>query len=150
MTEETVTYQGRRYHIGQDPRHQPMPLPDFLPTVLPAGWASIDTSPWTGRPDPAYARAYTKYGTALVLLSCAMQTDGKRWLHLSVSRRGKDLPTWTLMCEVKEVFLGPDRTAIQIHPPLAQYVNIHPACLHLWYCLDGDDLPDFTAGGETI
>jgi hypothetical protein len=28
--------------------------------------------------------------------------------------------------------------------------NIHPNCLHLFCCLDGDPLPDFTGGMGTI
>src|SRR5438874_1377309 len=143
----SVTYQGRTYQIGDDPRHQPVPLPDWLPTILPAGWDEIDTSAWTGRPDPEYARAYKKHGTVLVLISCATQTDGKRWLHVSVSRRNHEIPTWQLMCEVKDLFVGTERTALQIMPPRSKHVSIHEGCLHLWSCLDGDVTPDFTANG---
>jgi hypothetical protein len=53
------------------------------------------------------------------------------------------------MSEVKELFIGGDRQAIQVMPPRSNHVNIHEV-LHLWHCLDGDGLPDFTGGGETI
>ena len=147
----SVSYQGRTYQIGMDPRHQPLPLPDWIPTVLPAGWQEVHTGAWTGGvSDREYARAYKKHDTVLVLMSCATQTDGKRWLHVSVSRRNKEIPTWQLMCEIKDVFIGPERTALQVMPPRSQWVSIHPGCLHLWACLDDLLLPDFRAGGQTL
>lgn len=36
------------------------------------------------------------------------------------------------MCEVKDLFWGPDETVMQIHPAIEDYVNDHPYCLHLW------------------
>jgi hypothetical protein len=87
----------------------------------------------------------------LVLASCARQLDAQRWLHVSVSRRDKKIPTWEQMCQVKRVFLGDERTAYQVMPCKDKWVSIHPGCLHLWCCLDRDQyLPDFTAGGSTI
>jgi hypothetical protein len=50
-----VYHRGKAYHLGD---LIPCPLPAFLPEVLPAGWEALDTSPWTGTPDPDYARAY--------------------------------------------------------------------------------------------
>lgn len=29
-----------------------------------------------------------------------------------------------------------------------KYINLHPTCLHLWHCLDGDVVPDFARGGQ--
>jgi hypothetical protein len=48
------------------------------------------------------------------------------------------------------MFIGDGRKAIQVFAPVAEHVNIHEFCLHLWHCLDGDPLPDFTRGGPTI
>jgi hypothetical protein len=149
-TMETVTCRGRQYRVGQDAAHHDLPLPDWWPAVLPPGWEEIETSPWTGQPRRAYTRAYVKHGTVRVIGSCAQYGDGKRWVHLSVSRRNQQMPSWECMSEVKEVFCGRDRTALQVHPPRQHWVNIHPGVLHLWCCLDGDVTPDFTAGGETI
>lgn len=73
-------------------------------------------------------------------------SDGCKWDHVSVSIssyitapvRNKDIfreyrcPTWDEMCEVKEMFFHPAECAIQYHPPLLQYRNAHPYCLHLW------------------
>lgn len=54
-------------------------------------------------------------------------------------------------------------TGLEIHldgdgcwPDLAEkqaagkHVNKHPYCLHLWSCLDGPVLPDFTRGSDGI
>lgn len=148
---DTITVHGTTYRVGDDPRYDTLPLPDFLPTVLPAGWQELAIPLPTGWGTArAYHRAYCKYDRLIVLVSCARQLDGKAWLHVSVSRRNGAIPSWEAMSEVKELFIGPDRTALQVMPPQAKHVNIHPACLHLWCCLDGDVTPDFTAGGETI
>ena len=143
----TVLFQGKHYQMGDGPL-EPLPVPDFLPTVLPAGWDELPINPPVGRD---YGRIYQKHaGTLLVIISAARYGDGKGWLHVSVSRKNREIPSWQAMCEVKDLFIGPDRTALQVHPPRAKHVSIHEGCLHLWTCLDGDPVPDFTAGGETI
>jgi hypothetical protein len=144
---ETITYQGRTYQVGGG-YHVPCPLPEWLPTVLPAAW--LESREQWG-PSRAYGRVYRKPGEGLlVLLSCAEQDDRKRWLHLSVSRQDHKIPTWEQMSQIKRLFIGDERTALQVMPPKAKHVSIHPGVLHLWCCLDGEVVPDFTAGGETI
>ena len=143
---ETVTYQGKTYQLGGDPGHEPMPLPAWFPEVLPPGWEEFPPAyGW----DRDYNRCYQRHGTLRVLVSAALYGDGKRWLHVSVSRKNREIPTWMVMSEVKDLFIGPERTALQVHPPRSKHVNIAPV-LHLWHCLDGEATPDFTAGGETI
>lgn len=78
-----------------------------------------------------------------VILSVAREKDERRWLHLSTSRPDR-LPSYDDLCEVKRLFLGPERKAIQVFAPTTEHINIHKRCLHLWCCLDGDPLPDFT------
>lgn len=91
---------------------------------------------------------YEKLGDSLlVVCSARVESDGKRWIHVSCSRPNR-LPTWQDVRRVKDVFIGKDRRAIQVLPPAAEYVNIHPHCLHLWSCLDGDGLPDFRVMGQ--
>jgi len=137
--------------MGDDPRCSPQPLPEWIPTVLPAGWQELDTGPILAVRNRNYGRAYVKHGTTRVVVGCAQYADGKRWLHVSVSRRNQEIPSWMLMSEVKDLFIGPERTAIQVHPPRSKHVSIHPGVLHLWCCLDDANLlPDFTAGGDTI
>lgn len=60
---------------------------------------------------------------------------GGGWDHVSVAPlRLKNMPTWDMMCKVKNVFFKPDEAVIQIHPPEDQYVNNKANCLHLWRC----------------
>lgn len=54
------------------------------------------------------------------------------WDHLSVSIDAPRCPSWTELEFVKRVFFHPDETAMQLHVPPADHVNIHPYCLHLW------------------
>lgn len=76
-----------------------------------------------------------------VVMSGRTELDGKRWIHVSVSNRGR-LPSWEAMKLVHAAFIGEDKRAIQVFAPKSEHVNIAEV-LHLWYCLDGDGLPDF-------
>lgn len=58
-------------------------------------------------------------------------SDEGGWEHVSVSRQDR-CPTWAEMCEVKDLFFGPDEWVMQYHPAASDYVNHHPYCLHLW------------------
>lgn len=78
----------------------------------------------------------------LVIGSGNTERDGKRWLHLSMSRRSR-LPTYDDLCLVKDTFIGRDRLAVQVFARTADHVNHAKFCLHLWSCLDGDPVPDF-------
>lgn len=91
--------------------------------------------------------AYRKIGDKVtVIVSGSTEADGRRWLHVSVSRPSR-LPSWEDLREVKDTFIGRDRKAIQVLPPASEYVNIHPHVLHLWACVDDDGLPDFRKDG---
>jgi hypothetical protein len=84
-----------------------------------------------------------------VIASIAKELDGKRWLHLSMSRRGR-LPNYEDMKYLKRHWAGDESKAIEVHAPAAEHVNINPNVRHLWVCLDGDPLPDFARGGKSI
>lgn len=58
-------------------------------------------------------------------------SSGEGWDHVSVSFRDR-CPTWDEMEDVRRDFFSPTDTVIQIHPPLADYVNLCKNCLHLW------------------
>ena len=77
-----------------------------------------------------------------VIISCCVESDGKNWVHLSVSRKNS-IPTWGELVDVKEIFLGKNAVAIQVLPPRSEWVNVHPFCLHLYQCLDDRPVPDF-------
>ena len=62
---------------------------------------------------------------------CVIASDEGGWYHVSVSREDR-CPTWAEMCEIKDLFFGPDEWVMQYHPARADYVNYHPNCLHLW------------------
>lgn len=59
-----------------------------------------------------------------VILSVAREQDGKRWMHLSISRPDR-LPSYGDLCDAKRVFVGADRKAIQVFAPEAEHVNLH-------------------------
>lgn len=68
-----------------------------------------------------------KHGQTVFVIA----SDGMGWEHVSVSRKDR-CPTWEEMCQVKDLFWGPEDCVVQFHPPKAEYVNLHPFCLHLW------------------
>jgi hypothetical protein len=53
------------------------------------------------------------------------------WEHVSVSTKTR-CPTWKEMSWVKDLFFDDEEIVIQYHPRKADYVNVHPFCLHLW------------------
>lgn len=66
-------------------------------------------------------------------------STGMGWEHVSVTLRMKDnpkfverTPTWQEMCFIKSVFWNDHEAVMQLHPPISEYVNNHPFCLHLW------------------
>ena len=64
-------------------------------------------------------------------------SNGCGWEHVSVSNE-KHIPSWKVMCKIKELFFDDEETVIQFHPPKSEYVNIHPNCLHLWRKIDAE------------
>jgi hypothetical protein len=68
----------------------------------------------------------------LKIISCdARFPESEGWEHVSVSTEDR-CPTWKEMCFVKDLFWDSHECVIQFHPPLKEYVNYHPNCLHLW------------------
>lgn len=64
-------------------------------------------------------------------------SDGMGWRHLSATNaQKKQLPSWRVMCRLKDAFFGDDAWVAQFHPPKDQYVDDHPFCLHLWESID--------------
>jgi hypothetical protein len=88
-------------------------------------------------------RAFEHLNGRLVIVSVGL-FDERWWLHVSLSRK-KYLPSYDDLGDVKKIFVGGDRQAIQIFAREAKHVNLHPYTLHLWASLDpnGDGLPDF-------
>ena len=93
-----------------------------------------------------HPRGYSRADGLHVLVSGGRWPDGKRWLHVSLAFRNR-IPTYWDLADVKRLFVGDDRQAIQVFPATGRHVNLHNYCLHLWACLDGDGLPDFGRHG---
>lgn len=58
---------------------------------------------------------------------------GYGWEHVSVApfKRHK-VPTWSMMCRVKDIFFGADEWVVEYHPAKSEYVDNVKNCLHLW------------------
>ena len=108
--------------------------------LLPKGWQLLQR--WGD-----YGFACSEVGGGLrVLVDCEEKADGKRWLHVSYSRKGWT-PSHADTCKVRDAFIGSNRYCYAVFPPSGRYVNIHPHCLHLWALWEGDDgrvLPEFS------
>lgn len=98
--------------------------------------------------EKADGAAYRSADGLVVIISKAIEQDGKEWTHLSFSRKNR-MPNYQDMILVKAVFLGPDREAIMVLPRMSKHVNIHKFCLHL-FSTEDMPLPDFTQGTGTI
>ena len=106
------------------------------PRVLRAAWQDFRAA------HPMH-RAYVHRNGLRVIAGEEHHKDGRWWLHVSASR-ADEMPSWEDLREVKDQFIGRDKLAIQVLPPIDQYVNVNPHVLHLYHCLDdASPLPDF-------
>lgn len=64
-------------------------------------------------------------------------SSGEGWDHVSISLPGR-CPTWSEMSAFKDLFFEPEDAVMQLHPPVSDYVNLHPFCLHLWRPLEAE------------
>ena len=83
-----------------------------------------------------------------LIQSTAIESDGKVWSHVSVSRHDHKMPSWE---ELRDVvwLLHPGEYAYVVIAPQAKHVNLREVA-HAWCCLEGPQLPDFTRGAGTI
>lgn len=58
-------------------------------------------------------------------------SSGEGWDHVSVSRANR-CPNWIEMQHVRRLFFRDDETVMQLHPPIADHINVAVNCLHLW------------------
>jgi hypothetical protein len=108
---------------------------------LPPGWGI------RGEFDPymTFYRRREAKGALNVAVSARVEADGRRWLHVSVSRNER-MPSYQDMKDAKRIFVGPERIAYQVFAPESKHVNVHRFCLHLWCPLDGPVTPNFERG----
>lgn len=114
-----------------------------LPGKLPGGWKLLNVS--------ADGGAWIRHDGLKVIATAATEEDFVVWIHVSCSRKSR-LPSWVDLTAVKHLFIGDDRRAIQVLPEKANWINIHPYCLHLFAPMYPglDPIPDFTRGGKSI
>jgi hypothetical protein len=112
------------------------------PTILPREWRMFDEN------IDGY-RFANERDKQTVIISWSRELDGKMWVHFSMACAAR-VPSWDEFKNAKEIFLGVESKAIQVIPPRSEYVNINPRVLHLFVCLEGNPLPDFTRGGGTL
>lgn len=71
---------------------------------------------------------------------CGFDEDG--WEHVSVSSyKKRQLPTWEVMCRLKDMFWNKNEQVIQIHPDESHYFHGYKDLenvLHLWRPVNGD------------
>lgn len=102
-------------------------LPINIPPKFAADWGTDEIDGWNG-----HFLVPLEGDLWHVILS-----DGMGWRHLSVTNAQRlVLPSWNIMCRLKESFFGDDAWVVQFHPAKEDNINDHPYCLHLWESLD--------------
>ncbi len=117
---------------------------DYAPKSLPPVWKKLELESNSPFGLCAYERTYDDL--TVIFTAVDLHGDGKIWLHVSLSRLNR-LPTYKDMAEVKDLFIGEDREALQIFAKKSRHINFHPYCLHLWCAVEGNGLPDFGKEG---
>jgi hypothetical protein len=102
-----------------------------FPEKLEAG--RIHDGPYASPAHAAYGafKITGPCGATLIIIASDGSDLKEKWQHVSVSIQRRP-PNWQEMCFVKSLFWDDDELVIQFHPPLKDYVNCHPNCLHLW------------------
>lgn len=60
---------------------------------------------------------------------------GEPWEHASVKAfigERNYVPTWSEMCQIKDIFWDATDCVMQFHVPKADHINDHAFVLHLW------------------
>lgn len=113
--------------------------------ALPAGWELVDAGP------DGWCCDNPRRGLRVIGSHGHVYPDGRRWFHLSLSRRDRAMPTFDQLPEAKRLFIGSGRKAVQVFPPDDEWYTVPgrnmPEVLHLFASLDDDPLPDFRIGG---
>ncbi len=128
------------------------PTPGGVEPVVGAPSGELITRPdprdWRAIPYEAGEMFFGRGGLRVIRTVNDCSDDGRVWLHVSFSRENQ-LPSYEDTKLVREVFVG-RHESYQVSPPPERHVNIHPYCLHLWACLEGPVLPDFSFNGTII
>lgn len=121
-------------------------LGDRMQDPLPSPWVCLKTHEdggmWRG-----VGEGDDRHRSLLV--GCTVQPVGSPpslWQHVSASHTDR-VPSYATLCRVKDLFFGPDASAVCLWPKTSEHVNAHPYTLHLWSPAQGDPLPDLLNGG---
>ena len=96
-----------------------------------------------------------RYKHLWLLVTEALESDGRWWRHCSVSRVDRTMPTYDDLMTLKRLTIGDDREAYQVFPAKDRHIDIagklpRPVqVLHLW-SPEEPVLPDFSSGTGSI
>lgn len=114
-------------------------LPDFKPAKLlgPIVDPRLDQPKWT-------------LGSMAILATVQPAADDSPWYHVSYSFADR-CPTHDETCAVRSMMFRPDALVVAVFPPVDEYVNHMPFCLHLWQRIGGERLiPDLRVSDPRI
>jgi len=80
---------------------------------------------------PLWGAANPDAGLIFPLELRVIFSEGDGWEHASVSTETR-CPSWYEMKHVRDLLWQPHECVVQYHPPVHEYVNHHPHCLHMW------------------
>lgn len=111
-----------------------MKSPEKLRELLVSSGAHLLAPDDVGRIDDGDGCSFRIGGRGGMLVICSW---GGGWDHVSVSagwgpKGATRVPTYAELESVRRILFEDHETVVQIHPPVAQYVNCHPYVLHLW------------------
>jgi hypothetical protein len=98
-------------------KKKPLPLAEYPPT---------------DRDNRTLLNAVNSYVRKYALGECSVLVTREhgKW-HLSIAHPGR-YPTWDEVAEARYRLLPGSITAAMLLPPMAEYVNLHERCLHLY------------------
>lgn len=92
--------------------------------------------------DPRLDQPKWTLGTLAILATVQPAADESLWYHVSYSLADR-CPTHDDTCAVRAAMFKPDALVVAVFPPVDEYVNHMPFCLHLWQRIGGERLiPD--------
>lgn len=77
-------------------------------------------------------------GQKITVIESTSVRGGNTWLHVSVAKPNRKMPTYDDIQEARKLFVGEHRECYSIYPPAERYVNFAHV-LHLFCCLDAPD-----------
>lgn len=117
---------------------------------MKADWSHLEAYRFTNLGHPLYSEKGEHCGAFIIqqgqMEFIVIADDGRNldnptgWEHVSMRTKygvRERCPTWSEMCFAKNLFWEPGEAVFQMHPPLSEYINLHPFCLHLFRPTDG-------------